>query len=168
MVSERILLEKTNGTLIYNNDGYMSVVITGENQPRKVIIDLKNSSDEAQALARQYSEGLDLKEQGGALSESDFIEKAPKFKETTYKLDAGQISEPVRSTSDYHIIKVTEKEELKPFNQEKEKKLELICLQDHKCQQKFFEELFKEADLKILDKNLKNTFKEFNFYLKCI
>ncbi|MGH1287811.1 hypothetical protein [Bacillus toyonensis] len=55
-----------------------------------------------------------------------------------------------------NIIKVTEKEELKPFNQEKEnirKKLELTCLQGQKCQQKFFEELFKEAGLKILDKD---------------
>ncbi|WP_137842723.1 hypothetical protein [Bacillus sp. 2SH] len=67
----------------------MSVVITGKNQPSEVILDFKNSSDEALALARQYSEGLDLKEQGGELSESGFIEKAPEFKEITYKLDAG-------------------------------------------------------------------------------
>ncbi|PFT45884.1 MULTISPECIES: hypothetical protein [Bacillus cereus group] len=40
----------------------MSVVITGKNQPSEVILDFKNSSDEALALARQYSEGLDLKE----------------------------------------------------------------------------------------------------------
>ncbi|PFT45883.1 hypothetical protein COK72_13980 [Bacillus thuringiensis] len=77
----------------------------------------------------------------------------------------------MRSTSDYHILIVTEKEELKPFNQKKEnirKELELICLQDQKYQQKFFEELFKEADLKILDKDLKDTFIELNLYLKCI
>lgn len=43
--------KKPNGILIYNNDGYMSAVITGENQPSEVILDFKNSSAEAQALA---------------------------------------------------------------------------------------------------------------------
>lgn len=40
-----------DGLLIYNNDGYMSVSITGENQPSKVKLDFKNTSAEEQALA---------------------------------------------------------------------------------------------------------------------
>ncbi|PGZ44913.1 hypothetical protein COE56_28540 [Bacillus anthracis] len=40
-----------DGLLIYNNEGYMSVSITGENQPCKVILDFENTSTEEQALA---------------------------------------------------------------------------------------------------------------------
>lgn len=142
-----------------------SHILLKDEQVAKEIKEKLNNGEEFASLARQYSEDLESKERGGELSENGFMGKATEFKETTYKLDVGQISEPVKSPSGYHIIKVTEKEELKPFNQEKEsirKELELKRSQDQKWQQKFFEELFKEADLKILDKDLKNTFKEFN------
>lgn len=142
-----------------------SHILLKDEQVAKEIKEKLNNGEEFAALARQYSEDLESKQQGGELSEAGFMEKATEFKETTYKLDAGQISEPVKSPSGYHVIKVIEKEELKPFNQEKEsirKELELKRLQDQKWQQKFFEELFKEANFKILDKDLKDTFKEFN------
>ncbi|HHQ2899388.1 TPA: peptidylprolyl isomerase [Bacillus cereus] len=153
-----------------------SHILLKDEEVAKEVKEKLNNGEEFAALAQQYSEDLNSKEQGGELSESAFLEKDPEFKEITYKLDAGQISEPVKSFSGYHIIKVIEKEELKPlkvvekeelksFNEKKEnirKELELKRLQDQKWQQKFFEELFKEADLKILDKDLKDTFKEFN------
>ncbi|MCI3150101.1 peptidylprolyl isomerase [Bacillus cereus] len=142
-----------------------SHILLKDEEFAKEVKEKLNNGEEFAALAQQYSEDLNSKEQGGELSESAFIEKEPEFKEITYKLDAGQISEPVKSPSGYHIIKVIQKEELKPFNEEKEnirKELELMRLQNQKWKQKFFEELFKEADLKILDKDLKDTFKEFN------
>ncbi|MBW3496914.1 peptidylprolyl isomerase [Bacillus sp. FDAARGOS_1420] len=140
-----------------------SHILVKDAQVAKEIKEKLNNGEDFATLARQYSEDVDSKEKGGEISESAFIEKTPEFKETTYKLDAGQISEPVKSPSGYHIIKVTEKEELKPFDQEKEnirKELELIRLQNPKWEQKFFEELIKETDLKILDKDLKDTFKD--------
>ncbi|MCQ6360458.1 peptidylprolyl isomerase PrsA, partial [Bacillus cereus] len=57
-----------------------------------------------------------------------------------------------------------EKKELKPFDQEKDnirKELEQKRLKDQQWQQQFFKDLFKEADIKITDKDLKDTFKEF-------
>ncbi|MCQ6360179.1 peptidylprolyl isomerase PrsA, partial [Bacillus cereus] len=57
-----------------------------------------------------------------------------------------------------------EKKELKPFDQEKDnirKELEQKRLKDQKWQQQFFKDLFKEADIKVLDKDLKDAFKEF-------
>ena len=142
-----------------------SHILLKDEEFAKEVKEKLNNGEEFAALAQQYSEDLNSKEQGGELSESAFLEKDTEFKEITYKLDAGQISEPVKSSSGYHIIKVIEKEELKPFDEEKEnirKGLELKRLQDQKWKQKFFEELFKEADLKILDNDLKDTFKEFN------
>ena len=88
----------------------------------------------------------------------------PKFEEAAYKLEAGQVSDPIKSSYGYHVIKLTEKKELKPFDQEKDnirKELEQKRLKDQQWQQQFFKDLFKEADIKITDKDLKDTFKEF-------
>lgn len=35
-----------NGLLIYNKDGYMSAILTRENQPNEVALDFKNTSAE--------------------------------------------------------------------------------------------------------------------------
>ena len=55
------------------------------------------------------------------------------FEEAAYKLDAGQVSEPIKTSFGYHIIKVTDKKELKPFDEVKDsirKDLEQQGLQD--------------------------------------
>ncbi|KXH80324.1 MULTISPECIES: lipocalin-like domain-containing protein [Bacillus] len=46
--------KKPSGMLIYNKDGYMSVIITGEKQLNEVTLNLKNTSTEEQALAIQH------------------------------------------------------------------------------------------------------------------
>ena len=80
-----------------------------------------------------------------------------------YKLDAGQVSEPVKTTYGYHIIKVTDKKELKPFDEVKDsirKDIEQQRLQDTtgKWKQQVVNELLKDADIKVNDKEFKNTF----------
>lgn len=70
-----------------------------------------------------------------------------KFKEATYKLEVGQISEPVKSSFGYHIIKVTDKKELKPFDQEKDniqKELETMRAKNPQWQQKLIKDLIKK------------------------
>ena len=60
------------------------------------------------ALAKQYSEDTGSKEQGGEISGFAPGQTVKEFEEA-YKLDAGQVSEPVKTTYGYHIIKVTDK-----------------------------------------------------------
>ncbi len=36
-----------------------------------------------------------------------------KFEEAAYKLEAGQVSDPIKSSHGYHIIKLTEKKRVK-------------------------------------------------------
>ena len=55
------------------------------------------------------------------------------FEDAAYKLEVGQLSEPVKSSFGYHIIKLTDKKELKPYEEEKEnirKELEQQRIQD--------------------------------------
>ncbi|QWI73108.1 peptidylprolyl isomerase (plasmid) [Bacillus mycoides] len=139
------------------------ILVKDENLAKEIKDKLNNGEDFA-ALAKQYSEDPGSKEKGGELGEFGSGQMDPKFEEAVYKLEVGQVSDPVKTSFGYHIIKLTEKKELKPFDQEKEnirKELEEKRSKDQQWQQKFFKDLFKKADIKISDKDLKDTFKEF-------
>lgn len=141
-----------------------SHILVKDEKTAKEIKEKLNNGEDFAALAKQYSEDPGSKEQGGELPEFGPGEMDSKFEEAAYKLEAGQVSDPIKSSHGYHIIKLTEKKELKPFDQEKDnirKELEQKRSQDQQWQQQFFKDLFKKADIKITDKDLKDTFKEF-------
>ncbi|QKH04983.1 peptidylprolyl isomerase [Bacillus cereus] len=141
-----------------------SHILVKDEKTAKEIKEKLNNGEDFAALAKQYSEDPGSKEKGGELSEFGPGEMDSKFEEAAYKLEAGQVSDPIKSSYGYHIIKLTEKKELKPFDQEKDnirKELEQKRSQDQQWRQQFFNDLFKKADIKITDKDLKDTFKEF-------
>ncbi|QWH20771.1 peptidylprolyl isomerase (plasmid) [Bacillus mycoides] len=141
-----------------------SHILVKDEKTAKEIKEKLNNGEDFAALAKQYSEDPGSKEKGGELPEFGPGQMDPKFEEAAYKLEAGQVSDPIKSSYGYHVIKLTEKKELKPFDQEKDnirKELEQKRLKDQQWQQQFFKDLFKEADIKITDKDLKDTFKEF-------
>lgn len=145
----------------------VSHILVKDEKTAKEIKEKINNSEDFTTVAKEHSEDPDTKEKGGELGELNAFQMDrmdPKFKEATYNLETGQVSEPIKSSFGYHIIKMIEKKELKPFNQEKEnisKELEAKRLKDQQWQQKFFKDLFKQADIKITDRDLKGTFKEF-------
>ncbi|MEB8804914.1 peptidylprolyl isomerase [Bacillus cereus] len=141
-----------------------SHILVKDEKTAKEIKEKLNTGEEFAALAKQYSDDPGSKEKGGTLGEFGPSEMDSKFEEAAYKLEVGQVSDPVKSSYGYHIIKLIEKGELKPFDQEKEnirKELETKRLKDQQWQQEFFKKLFKQADIKVTDKDLKDTFKEF-------
>ncbi|PEZ20592.1 peptidylprolyl isomerase [Bacillus thuringiensis] len=139
------------------------ILVKDEKTANEIKEKLNNGADFT-TLAKQYSEDPGSKEKGGELPEFGPGEMDPKFEEAAYKLEVGQVSNPIQSSFGYHIIKLTGKKELKPFDQEKDtirKELETKRTQDQQWQQKFFKDLFKQADIKVTDTDLKDTFKEF-------
>lgn len=141
-----------------------SHILVKDEKTAKEIKEKLNNGEDFAALAKQYSEDSGSKEKGGELPEFGPGQMDPKFEDAAYKLEAGQVSDPIKSSYGYHVIKLTEKKELKPFDQEKDnirKELEQKRLKDQKWQQQFFKDVFKEADIKVLDKDLKDAFKEF-------
>lgn len=123
-----------------------------------------NNGEDFTALAKQYSEDTSSKEQGGEIAGFAPGQTVKEFEEAAYKLDAGQVSEPIKTSYGYHIIKVTDKKELKPFDEVKDtirKDLEQQRLQDAtgKWKQQVINDLLKEADIKVTDKEFKDTFK---------
>lgn len=126
--------------------------------------DLKKQLDEGasfEELAKEHSEDPGSKEKGGDLDYFGPGQMVPEFEEAAYKLEVGQISEPVKSAKGYHIIKLTDKKELKPYDEVKDelrKDLENERIQDNTWRQKVLTEELKKADIKVKDSDLKDTF----------
>lgn len=86
---------------------------------------------------------------------------APEFETAAYKLKVGQISNPVTSPNGYHIIKLTDKKELKPYDEVKDsirKNLEEERISDPIFGKKLLQNELKKANIKINDSELKDTF----------
>jgi foldase protein PrsA len=142
----------------------VSHILVKDEKTAKEVKEKINNGEDFNALAKQYSEDTGSKEQGGEIAGFAPGQTVKEFEEAAYKLDAGQVSEPIKTSYGYHIIKVTDKKELKPFDEVKDtirKDLEQQRLQDAtgKWKQQVINDLLKEADIKVTDKEFKDTFK---------
>ncbi|MBJ7985114.1 peptidylprolyl isomerase PrsA [Bacillus cereus] len=142
----------------------VSHILVKDEKTAKEVKEKINNGEDFTALAKQYSEDTGSKEQGGEIAGFAPGQTVKEFEEAAYKLDAGQVSEPIKTSFGYHIIKVTDKKELKPFDEVKDsirKDLEQQRLQDAtgKWKQQVINDLLKEADIKVTDNEFKDTFK---------
>lgn len=147
----------------YKPEIKVSHILVKDEKTAKEVKEKVNNGEDFAALAKQYSEDTGSKEQGGEIAGFAPGQTVKEFEEAAYKLDAGQVSEPVKTSYGYHIIKVTDKKELKPFDEVKgeiRKDLEQQRLQDTtgKWKQQIVTDLLKDADIKVNDKEFKNTF----------
>ncbi|WHT92057.1 peptidylprolyl isomerase PrsA [Bacillus cereus] len=147
----------------YKPEMKVSHILVKDEKTAKEVKEKVNNGEDFAALAKQYSEDTGSIEQGGEITGFAPGQTVKEFEEAAYKLDAGQVSEPVKTTYGYHIIKVTDKKELKPFDEVKDsirKDIEQQRLQDTtgKWKQQVVNELLKDADIKVNDKEFKNTF----------
>ncbi|EEL51756.1 peptidylprolyl isomerase PrsA [Bacillus cereus] len=130
----------------------------------KTANDIKKQLDEGasfEELAKQHSQDPGSKEKGGDLGYFGPGKMASEFEEAAYKLNVGEISKPIKSSHGYHIIKLTDKKELKPYDEVKDsirKDLEEKRLADQTTGQKILLDEFKKADIKVKDSDLKDTF----------
>ncbi|KFM99134.1 peptidylprolyl isomerase PrsA [Bacillus clarus] len=113
-------------------------------------------------LAKQYSEDTGSKEKGGDLGFFGPGKMVKEFEEAAYKMKKDEVSEPVKSQFGYHIIKVTDiKEPEKSFDQSKDaikKDLVQKKMQDGQFMNDLMMKEIKKADVKVDDKDLKDTF----------
>ncbi|OEH91713.1 peptidylprolyl isomerase [Bacillus solimangrovi] len=134
------------------------ILVEDEATAKEIKTKLDNGQDFAE-LAKEFSTGPSAPE-GGDLGYFSKGQMVAEFEEAAYKLEIDQISEPVQSQFGWHIIKVTDKKELKPFEEMKEEvKEEYIQknLDGQKIQEAVQKEL-EEADINVKDEAFKGLF----------
>ncbi|PEX92694.1 peptidylprolyl isomerase PrsA [Bacillus cereus] len=136
------------------------ILVSDENEAKEIKSKL-DAGASFEELAKQESQDLLSKDKGGDLGYFNSGTMAPEFETAAYKLKVGQISNPVKSTNGYHIIKLTDKKDLKPYDEVKDsirKNLEEERIADPAFAQKLLQDELKKANIKINDNDLKDTF----------
>ncbi|MDK7475481.1 peptidylprolyl isomerase PrsA [Bacillus paranthracis] len=136
------------------------ILVSDENEAKEIKKKL-DAGASFEELAKQESQDLLSKEKGGDLGYFNPGRMAPEFETAAYKLKVGQISNPVTSPNGYHIIKLTDKKELKPYDEVKDsirKNLEEERISDPIFGKKLLQDELKKANIKINDSELKDTF----------
>ncbi|MFD0769581.1 peptidylprolyl isomerase PrsA [Bacillus sp. CGMCC 1.60114] len=145
----------------YKPDIRASQILVNDEQTANDIKKQLNSGASFEELAKQYSEDTASKANGGDLGYFGPGKMVPEFEEAAYKLNVGEISEPVKSSKGYHIIKLTDKKALKPYDEVKDsirKTIEEERVQDNTWRQKVLTDELKKANIKVKDSELKDTF----------
>ncbi|MCU5446564.1 peptidylprolyl isomerase PrsA [Bacillus cereus] len=136
------------------------ILVSDENEAKEIKKKLDTGAS-FEELAKQESQDLLSKEKGGDLGYFNSGRMAPEFETAAYKLKVGQISNPVKSPNGYHIIKLTDKKELKPYDEVKDsirKNLEEERIADPIFGKKLLQSELKKANIKINDSELEDTF----------
>ena len=136
------------------------ILVSDENEAKEIKKKL-DAGASFEELAKQDSQDLLSKEKGGDLGYFNSGTMTPEFETAAYKLKVGQISNPVKSPNGYHIIKLTDKKALKPYDEVKDsirKNLEAERMADPAFSQKLLHDELKKANIKINDSELKDTF----------
>ncbi len=84
------------------------ILVETEDEAKKILSDLKKGGD-FNAIAKDKSKDPGSKENGGDLGFFGKEQMVPEFAEAAYKLNKGQLSEPVKSQFGWHIIRVDDK-----------------------------------------------------------
>ncbi|MCU5376627.1 peptidylprolyl isomerase PrsA [Bacillus cereus] len=136
------------------------ILVSDENEAKEIKKKL-DAGASFEELAKQESQDLLSKEKGGDLGYFNSGRMAPEFETAAYKLKVGQISNPVKSPNGYHIIKLTDKKDLQPYDEVKDsirKHLEEERITDPIFSKKLLQDELKKANIKINDSDLEDTF----------
>lgn len=126
------------------------ILVQKEEDAKKISGDLKKGADFAK-LAKQHSIDPGSKDNGGELPWTEKEQFVPEFSNASWALQPGQLSEPVKTTYGFHIIKLLGKKPSgqKEFTEVKsEIKTKLVAEQKREFFTKWLEDTKKKATIK--------------------
>ena len=126
------------------------ILVATEAEAKDIIAELKKGADFA-TLAKQKSKDPGAAE-GGDLGFFTKDQMVPEFSEVAFKLDKGQISDPVHTQFGWHVILVEDKR-TKPTPTFEEVKPQLANYVAHRAQAELVDKLRAAANIERLDKN---------------
>ena len=116
-----------------------------EDKIKAIIVRLKKGED-FEKLAKELTEDPSGKANGGDLGYFTKDQMVPEFSETAFKLEKGQISEPVKTQFGWHVIKVEDKRAKAPPKFE-EVKAQIENFVTRKAQAELVQKLRAEAKI---------------------
>lgn len=125
------------------------ILVATEDEAKKLSEQLKKGGD-FDKLAKEKSTDKGSGSRGGDLGWFSKDKMVPEFADAAFKLKKGEISEPVKSSFGWHIIKVEDRRPLKLASFE-EMKEGLKNEVTNKAMQEYVEGLLKKADIKYYD-----------------
>jgi peptidyl-prolyl cis-trans isomerase C len=125
------------------------ILVATEDEAKAIEVELKNGADFA-TLAKEKSKDPGAAD-GGDLGYFTKDQMVPEFSEVAFKLDKGQVSDPVHTQFGWHIIKVEDKR-TKPTPTFDQVKVQLQNYVAHRAQAELVDNLRKSAQIERLDK----------------
>ncbi|EMG28093.1 hypothetical protein X560_2222 [Listeria fleischmannii 1991] len=142
----------------------VSHILVGDEKTAKEIEAKLKDGAKFSDLAKQYSTDTATKENGGKLDAFGPGKMDPAFEKAAYALkNKGDISAPVKSQYGYHIIQMDEPASKTTFEKDKAKVKEayLASQVNQENMQKALKKVYKDAGIKVEDKDLKDAFKDY-------
>ncbi|MFS0644825.1 peptidylprolyl isomerase [Siminovitchia sp. 179-K 8D1 HS] len=142
-------------------------ILVDDEKTAKEVKSKLDKGEDFKKLAKEYSVDTAANEQGGSLGTISIDEPQmdETFKKEAFKLKKNEISNPVETQFGWHIIQVTDikekpKKDRQPYDKVKDDyahQLKVAKLDPETIQEALKDEL-KKADVKVNDKDLKETF----------
>jgi peptidyl-prolyl cis-trans isomerase C len=89
------------------------ILVPTENEAKAILAELKKGTDFAE-LARQKSKDPGAAAEGGDLGYFTKDQMVPEFSEVAFKLNKGELSDPIKTQFGWHIIRVDDKRTKRP------------------------------------------------------
>jgi peptidyl-prolyl cis-trans isomerase C len=126
------------------------ILVPSEDEAKAILMEVKKGTDFAE-LAKQKSKDPGAAAEGGDLGYFTKDQMVPEFAEVAFKLDKGQVSDPVKTQFGWHIIKVEDKR-TKPIPDYDKVKDQVETYVSRKAQAEYIGKLRETAKIERLDK----------------
>lgn len=126
------------------------ILVASEAEAKAILAEVNKGTDFAE-LAKQKSKDPGAAAEGGDLGWFGKEQMVPEFAETAFKLDKGQVSDPVKTQFGWHIIKVEDKR-TKPVPEFDKVKDQIETYVMRKAQAEYIGKLRESAKIERFDK----------------